>query len=150
MQKKGNTADKVSCLRKTKEIELSFVSLNRTVGDTFTFQSETELHPPDLSDSSYALSVQCTVSINDEIICEKEKLQNTVYFRETSKSENMTLNGSDMSLLQIPQSLKNKNDCVSVANTPPKMSMSATFVINTSSNKAMIEKRLKMTWLLPK
>ena len=77
------------------------------------------MHPPDLSDSSYALSVQCTVSINDEIICEKEKLQNTVYFRQTSKSENMTLNGSDMSLLQIPQSLKNKNDCVSVANTPP-------------------------------
>ena len=80
MQKKGNTADKVSCLRKTKEIELSFVSLNRTVGDTFTFQSETEWHPPDVSDSAYALSAQCTVSINDEIICEKETLQNTVYF----------------------------------------------------------------------
>ena len=101
MQKKGNTVDKLSCLRKTKEIELNSVSLNRTVGDTFTFQSETELHPPDLSDSSYALSVHCTVSINDEVICEKETFKNTVYFRETSKSEDMTLNGSDMSLLQI-------------------------------------------------
>ena len=150
VQKKGNTADKLSCLRKTKEIELSFVSLNRTVGDTFTFQSETELHPPDLSDSSYALSVQCTVSINDEVICEKETLQNTVYFRETSKSEDMTLNGSDMSLLQIPQSLKNKNDCVSVANTPPRMSMSATFAINTSSNKAMIEKKVENDMVVTK
>ena len=100
-QKKGNTADKVSCLKKTKEIELNFVSLNRTVGDAVTFQSETESHPPDLSDSSSALSVQRTVSINDEIICEKETLQDTVYFRETSKSEDMTLNRSNMSLLQI-------------------------------------------------
>ena len=51
-QEKGNTADKGSCLKKTKEIERSFVSLNRKVRDTVTFQSETEPHPPDLSDSS--------------------------------------------------------------------------------------------------
>ena len=143
MQKKGNTADKVSCLKKIKEIELSFVSLNRTVGDTATFQLETESHPPDLPDSSYALSVQCTVSINDKIICTSETLQDTVYFREKSKSEDMTLNGSDMLLLQILQSLKNKNDCVSVANTPLRMLMSATFLINTSSNKAMVEKKIE-------
>ena len=116
MQKKGNTADKVSCLKKIKEIELSFVSLNRTVGDAVTLQLETKSHPPDVSDSFYALSVQCTGSINDEIICVSETLQDTVYFTETSKSEDMTLNGSDMLPLQIFQSLKNKNDCVSVAN----------------------------------
>ena len=51
-QKKGNTADKGSCLKKTNEIELSFVSLNRKVGDTVAFQLETESHPPDLSDRS--------------------------------------------------------------------------------------------------
>ena len=105
-QKKGNTAGKVSCFKKIKEIEISFVSLHRTVGDTVTFQLETESHPPDLPDSFYALSVKCTVSINDEIICASETLQDTVYFRETSKSEDMTLNGSDMSLLQILQSLE--------------------------------------------
>ena len=140
-QKKGSTADKVSCLKKTKEIELSFVSLNRTVGDTVTFQSETESHPPDLSDSSYQLSAQSTVSINDEIISEKETLQDTVYFGEMIKSEDMTLNGSDMSLSQTLQSLKNKNDCVSVAGTPPRMLMSTTRFINTSSNETIVEKK---------
>ena len=59
---------------------------------------ETESHPPDLSDSSYQISVKGTVSINDEIISEKEALQDTIYFRETSKSEDMTLNVSDMLL----------------------------------------------------
>ena len=59
---------------------------------------ETESHPPDLSDSSYQIFVQGTVSINDEIISEKEALQDTIYFRETSKSEDMTLNVSDMLL----------------------------------------------------
>ena len=53
----------------------------------------------------------------------------------------MTLNGSDMSILQIPQLLKNKNDSVSVATAPLRMSISATFVINTSSNRAKIEKK---------
>ena len=53
----------------------------------------------------------------------------------------MTLNGSDMSLLQISQSLKNKNDCVSVANTPPRMLTSTTSFINTSSNEAIVEKK---------
>ena len=141
-QKKGNTADKVSCLKKTKEIELSFVSLDRTVRDTVTFQLETESHPPDLSDSSYQISVQSTVSINDEIISEKEALQDTIYFRETNKSEDMTLNVSDMLLSQILQSLKNKNDCVSIANTPPRMLMLTTGFINTSSNEPIVEKML--------
>ena len=51
----------------------------------------------------------------------------------------MTLNGSDMSLLQILQSLENENDCVSIANTPPKMLMSTAGVINTSSNEVIVE-----------
>ena len=44
VQKKGNTADKVSCLKKTKGTELSFASLNRTVGSTVSFQLETGSH----------------------------------------------------------------------------------------------------------
>ena len=74
----------------------------------------------------------------------------TAYFKETSKSEDMTLNGSDMLLLQILQSLKNKNDYVSVANTPPRMLMSATFLINTSSNKAMVEKKVENDMVVTK
>ena len=85
--------------------------------------------------------MQGAVSINDEIISEKETLQDTVYFRETSKSEDMTLNGSDMSLSQTLQSLKNKNDCVSVAGTPPRMLMSTASFINTSSNETIVEKK---------
>ena len=38
-----------------------------------------------------------------------------------------------MALLQILQSLQSENDCVSVANTPPKVVMSAAGVINTSN-----------------
>ena len=68
-------------------------------------------------------------------------LQDTVYFRKKSKSEDMTLNGSDMLLSQTLQSLKNKNDCVSVASTPPRMLMSTTSFINTSSNEAIVEKK---------
>ena len=53
----------------------------------------------------------------------------------------MTLNGSDMSLSQTLQSLKNKNDCVSVAGTPPRMLMSTASFINTSSNETIVEKK---------
>ena len=108
------------------------------------------MHPLDLSDSSYQLSVQGAVSINDEIISEKETLQDTVYFRETSKSEDMKLNASDMSLSQILQSLKNKNDCVSVANTPPRILMSTTSFINTSSNEAIVEKKVESDMVVTK
>ena len=62
-----------------------------------------------------------------------------------TKSKDMTLNGSDMSLLQILQSLQNENDCVSVATTPPRMVIST-----TSSNEAINEHKVKMTRLLPK
>ena len=148
--KKRNTADKVSWPKKTKEIELSFANLHRTVGDTVTFQWETESYTPDLSDSSYQLSVQGAVSINDKTISEKETLQDIIYFRETSKSEDMKLNASDMSLSQILQSLKNKNDCVFVANTPPRILMSTTSFINTSSNEAIVEKKVESDMVVTK
>ena len=55
----------------------------------------------------------------------------------------MTLKESDMSLLQILQSLKNKSDCVSVANNPQRILMSITGVISTSSNEAIVEKKVE-------
>ena len=94
-------------------------------------QSQTESHPLNVSDSSYELSVQSTVSVNNEIISEKETFQDTITFREANKSKDLTPNGSDMSLLQILQSLQNNNNFVSVAITPPRMVMSTAGVINT-------------------
>ena len=64
----------------------------------------------------------------------------------------MTLHGSDMALLQILQSLQNENDYVSVANTPPKVIMSAAGVINTSNEvivKISIENDIVVTKVNP-
>ena len=83
---------------------------------------------------------------------EKETLQDTITFRETKKSKDVTLHGSDMVLLQILQSLQNENDCVSVANTPPKVIMSAAGVINTSNEvivKISIENDIVVTKVNP-
>lgn len=55
----------------------------------------------------------------------------------------LTLNGSDMSLLQILQSLQDENDCIFVATTPPKMVMTTAGVINTSSNEAISESKVE-------
>ena len=93
--------------------------------------------------------MQGAVSINDETISEKETLQDIIYFRETSKSEDMKLNASDMSLSQILQSLKNKNDCAFVANTPPRILMSTTSFINTS-NEAIVEKKVESDMVVTK
>ena len=64
----------------------------------------------------------------------------------------MTLHGSDMALLQILQSLQNENDCVSVANTSPKVIMSAAGIINTSNEvivKISIENDIVVTKVNP-
>ena len=58
----------------------------------------------------YELSVQSTVKVNTEIVSEKETLQDTITFRDANKSKDLTLNGSDMLLLQILKSLQNEND----------------------------------------
>ena len=55
----------------------------------------------------------------------------------------LTLNGSDMSLFQILQSLQDENDCIFVATTPPKIVMSTAEVINTSSNEAISESKVE-------
>ena len=103
-----------------------------------TFLAKTELYPLNVSDSSYKLSVESTVSINNESISQKETLQHTITLRGANKSKDVTVNESDVSLFQIIQSFQNENDCISVANTPPRMVMLRAGVINTSSNEARI------------
>ena len=76
------------------ETEVSSGSFNRTFEDKVIFQWETESHPSNVSDSSHELSVQNKVSINNEVIFEKERLQDAITFRETNTSEDMILNGS--------------------------------------------------------
>ena len=73
----------------------------------------------------------------------KEMLKDTIIFRKANKFKDLTLNGSDISLLQIFQSLQNENDCVPADKTPPRMAMSTAGVINTSSNKVMFENKVK-------
>ena len=106
------------------ETELNSVILNRTVEDKVTFQLETDSHHLNEWDVPYELSVQSTVKVNTEIVSEKETLQDTIIFRDANKSKDLTLNGSDMLLLQILKSLQNENDWVSVATIPPTMLMS--------------------------
>ena len=106
------------------ETELNSVILNRTVEDKVTFQLETDSHHLNEWDVPYELSVQSTVKVNTEIVSEKETLQDTITFRDANKSKDLTLNGSDMLLLQILKSLQNENDWVSVATIPPTMLMS--------------------------
>lgn len=55
------------------------MSLNVTVEDKVS-------HSLNMLCSSYELSVQSTVSVNNETISEKEKSQNEITFREASKS----------------------------------------------------------------
>ena len=59
-------------------------------------------------------------------------LEDTITFREASRSNDMTLQGFDMSLMRIFDSLQNGE---SVANTPPAMVMSTANVTNASSNE---------------
>ena len=119
------------------ETELNSVILNRTVEDKVTFQLETDSHHLNEWDVPYELSVQSTVKVNTEIVSEKETLQDTITFRDANKSKDLTLNGSDMLLLQILKSLQNENDWVSVATIPPTMLMSIEGVINVSSNNVI-------------
>ena len=101
-----------------------------------------------MSDSSYKLFVASTLIINNESISQKETLQHTITLRGANKSKDMTLNESDVSLLQIIQSLQNENDCISVANTPPRMVMLKAGVINTSFNEARIKIKVENDWVV--
>ena len=65
-----------------------------------------------------------------------------IEYKFTQSRTDLTLNGSDMSLLQILQSLQDKNDCIFVATTSPKMVMSTAGVINTSSNEGISESKV--------
>ena len=49
---------------------------------------------------------------------------------------------SDLSLLQILESLQNENDCVSAATAPPSIVTSTAGIIDTSCNEIIVENRV--------
>ena len=92
-----------------------------------------------LSDSS---PVQIAVDDNNRTTSEQLISQNTNIFGDENKSDNLTLQESDLSLLQILESLQNGNDCVSAA-TAPTTTVTWTAGINdTSYNEIIVENRV--------
>ena len=67
---------------------------------------------------SHSLPVQIAVDPNDRTTSEQLISQNTIIFRDENKSDNLTLQESDSSLLQLLESLQNENDCASSATAP--------------------------------
>ena len=67
---------------------------------------------------SHSLPVQIAVDHNDRTTSEQLISQNTIIFRDENKSDNLTLQESDSSLLQLLESLQNENDCASSATAP--------------------------------
>ena len=49
---------------------------------------------------------------------------------------------SDLSLLQILESLQNENDCASAATAPPPILTSTAGIIDTSCNEIIVENRV--------
>ena len=92
-----------------------------------------------LSDSS---PVQIAVDDIKRTTSEQLISQNTIIFGDENKSDNLTLQESDSSLLQILESLQNENDCVSTATAPPTMVTSTAGIIDTSCNKIRVENRV--------
>ena len=62
--------------------------------------------------------MQIAVDHNDRTTSEQLISQNTIIFRDENKSDNLTLQESDSSLLQLLESLQNENDCASSATAP--------------------------------
>ena len=64
---------------------------------------------------SHSLLVQIEVDDNDRTTSEQLISQNTIIFRAENKPDNLTLQESDSSLLQLLESFQNENDCASAA-----------------------------------
>ena len=92
-----------------------------------------------LSDGSL---VQIAVDDINRTTFEQLISQNTIIFGDENKSDNLTLQESDLSLLQILESLQNENDCVSAATAPPTMVTSTAGIIDTSCNEIIVENRV--------
>ena len=137
------------------ETVLSFTSFIETVKDKVYFISETRPYPLNVPDSSrkvnssfdgipsYTLSdsspVQIAVDDNNRTTSEQLISQNTIIFGNENKSDNLTLQESDLSLLQILESLQNKNDCVSAATVPPTIATSKAGIIDTFCNEIIVD-----------
>ena len=123
------------------QTRLDSVSFNGAVVYMVALQLKTELHLSKMFQiRNYLQQVQQVLLMN---LSEKEMLQDPINFREANKFKDLTLNGSDLFLLQIFHQLQNQNDCVSVDKTPPRMVMSTAQIINTPSKKAIFENKVK-------
>ena len=91
-----------------------------------------------LSDSS---RVQIAADDNNRTTSEQLLSQYTIIFGDENKSDNLTLQESDLSLLQIIELLQNENDCASAATATPTIVTSTAGFIDTSCNEIIVENR---------
>ena len=89
-----------------------------------------------LSDSS---PVQIAVDDNNRTTSEQLLSQYTIIFGDENKSDNLTLQESDLSLLQIIELLQNENDCASAATATPTIVTSTAGFIDASCNEIIVE-----------
>ena len=140
------------------ETILNSTGFIRTVEDKVSFISETGLCPSNVPDSSTEgnssldATPSCTLSDSSPVQIEVDDInrttseqlisQNTIIFGDQNKSDNLTLQESDLPLLQILESLQNENDCASVATAPPSILTSTAGIIDTSCNEIIVENRV--------
>ena len=88
---------------------------------------------------SVSSPVQIAVDDNNRTTSEQLISQNTIIFGDENKSDNLTLQESDLSLLQILESLQNENDCASAATAPLTIVTSTAGIIDTFCNEIIVE-----------
>ena len=85
--------------------------------------------------------MQIAADGNNRTISEQLMSQNTIIFGGENKSDNLILQESDLSLLQILESLQNENDCASTATAQPTIVTSTASIIDTSCHEIRVENR---------
>ena len=130
----GTVEDKVSFISETSSCPLNVPDSSREMNNSFD-----RIPSCTLSDS---LPVQTVVDDNNRTTSEQMISQNTIIFGDENKSDNLTLQQSDLLLLQILETLQNENDCVSAATAPPTIATLTTGIIYTSCNEIIVENRV--------
>ena len=91
---------------------------------------------------SHSLLVQIEVDDNNRTTSEQLISQNTIIFREENKPDNLTLQESDSSLLQLLESFQNENDCASAATASLVIVSLKAGIIDTYCNEFIVENRV--------
>ena len=91
---------------------------------------------------SHSLLVQIEVDDNDRTTSEQLISQNTIIFREENKPDNLTLQESDSSLLQLLESFQIENDCASAATASLVIVSLKAGIIDTYCNEFIVENRV--------